>query len=170
MEVKMKKLIALTLAATLTSGCATILSESRYSVSIQSAPSDSKFTIENRSGATIHTGRTPQTIMLNSGAGFFSGEKYKVTLTKEGFEPKTITIDSGLDGWYFGNILFGGLIGILIVDPASGAMFTLPESVSTTLDNAQTKVASASKSAVTITTLDTIPEEQRGLLIPLANK
>lgn len=30
-----------------------------------------------------------------------------------------------MDGWYFGNILFGGLIGFLIVDPATGAMYTL---------------------------------------------
>jgi hypothetical protein len=30
-----------------------------------------------------------------------------------------------VDGWYFGNLLFGGLIGLLIVDPATGAMYKL---------------------------------------------
>jgi hypothetical protein len=32
-----------------------------------------------------------------------------------------------LDGWYIGNILLGGLIGMLIVDPISGAMFKIAE-------------------------------------------
>jgi hypothetical protein len=34
-----------------------------------------------------------------------------------------------MDGWYIGNILFGGLIGILIVDPLTGAMWKLDDVV-----------------------------------------
>lgn len=30
-----------------------------------------------------------------------------------------------LDGWYFGNILIGGLLGMLIIDPATGAMWKI---------------------------------------------
>lgn len=30
-----------------------------------------------------------------------------------------------MNGWYIGNLLFGGIIGLLIVDPATGAMWTL---------------------------------------------
>ncbi len=32
-----------------------------------------------------------------------------------------------MNGWYAGNIVFGGLIGILIVDPATGAMWDIKE-------------------------------------------
>ena len=42
-------------------------------------------------------------------------------------------LESEVDSWYFGNILFGGLIGMLIIDPATGAMWKLPENVSTDL-------------------------------------
>lgn len=32
-----------------------------------------------------------------------------------------------MDGWYVGNIIFGGLIGLLLVDPITGAMWKLPD-------------------------------------------
>ena len=39
---------------------------------------------------------------------------------------QTVTVDTKANGWYIGgNILLGGLIGWLIVDPATGAMWTL---------------------------------------------
>ena len=34
-------------------------------------------------------------------------------------------VSSSLNGWYWGNILVGGLIGMLIVDPISGAMYEI---------------------------------------------
>jgi hypothetical protein len=30
-----------------------------------------------------------------------------------------------MDGWYLGNIVFGGLVGLLVVDPLTGAMWKL---------------------------------------------
>ena len=55
--------------------------------------------------------------------GYFSGKKYTVKISKEGYAVQTITVDTTPNGWYIGgNILLGGLIGWLIVDPATGAM------------------------------------------------
>lgn len=34
-----------------------------------------------------------------------------------------------LNGWYFGNIIFGGAIGMLVVDPATGAMWKIIDPV-----------------------------------------
>ena len=48
-----------------------------------------------------------------------------VEVSKEGFEKKTIQIESKTNGWYIGNLLFGSLIGFLIIDPLTGAMWTL---------------------------------------------
>jgi hypothetical protein len=48
-----------------------------------------------------------------------------VTYTKNGYDTKTVPVEFKLDGWYFGNILLGGLIGMLIIDPATGAMYKL---------------------------------------------
>jgi hypothetical protein len=34
-------------------------------------------------------------------------------------------IQNSIDGWYWANFLIGGVIGLLIVDPATGAMFEI---------------------------------------------
>lgn len=94
-------------------------------MTFQSTPEYSNITILNRAGSKIHVGQSPVTVNLKRGAGFFKPEKYQVTFEKEGYESKTITVSSSINGWYVGNILFGGWIGLLIVDPATGAMYTL---------------------------------------------
>jgi hypothetical protein len=44
--------------------------------------------------------------------GFFSGENYMIKFDKEGYQPVTRQVGSKVEGWYWGNILFGGLIGM----------------------------------------------------------
>ena len=145
------------------SGCATIVSDSTYPVAINTNPEGATFSITNRAGMKIQTGRTPSLLNLRAKRGFFSGETYTVTVEKEGYDPKTFEVDSKLDGWYFGNIIFGGLIGMLIVDPASGSMWKLPENNMVTLDSV---VASTNDTpALNVVTIDQIPEEQRKDLV-----
>lgn len=68
-------------------------------------------------------GCTPASVMLKASEGYFKKASYQVKFTKEGYEEKVIPLTCKVDGWYFGNIVFGGLIGFLIVDPATGAMY-----------------------------------------------
>ena len=65
------------------------------------------------------------TVTLKKGRGYFKPENYTVRFTKEGFQPRELKCEGEVNGWYFGNIIFGGLIGLLAVDPATGAMYTL---------------------------------------------
>lgn len=111
------------------SGCASIVSKSNYPVSIESQPS-AVFTITNKAGDVIHSGTTPEAVTLAAGAGFFVGERYEIVFSRDGHEDRTYTLQSELDEWYIGNILFGGPLGLLIVDPAAGAMYKLPKNVS----------------------------------------
>lgn len=110
-------------------GCASIVSKSEYPVAIDSKPSGAEFTVTNRDGVVVHRGETPETITLPAGAGFFQSQRYTIELEHEGCKARTAVLDTSMDGWYIGNIVFGGLIGLLIVDPATGAMWKLPESV-----------------------------------------
>jgi len=128
----LKAIMALTAALT-TTGCASIVSESRYPVSIQSNPPGASYEIIDQSGFSVLRGQTPDQVTLDAGAGYFDGEAYKVVFRKEGYASTTQALDSGIDGWYWGNILFGGLIGLLVIDPISGAMFSLPDHVSADL-------------------------------------
>ena len=45
--------------------------------------------------------------------------------TKDGYTQKVVNISAELDGWYIGNIMLGGVIGMLIIDPLSGAMYKI---------------------------------------------
>ena len=111
------------------SGCASIVSDSTYPVMVSSEQKGTSFDVTNSDGIVVHSGETPTIIQLPASSGYFQGETYYVAFQKNE-EKKTQLLDSGIDGWYFGNLLFGGLIGFLIVDPASGSMFDLPEYVS----------------------------------------
>jgi uncharacterized protein YceK len=110
----------------LTSGCATIVSKSEWPVQIASTPDGADVSITDiRDGKKVFTAKTPTSVVLTAKGGFFKGKIYRVDVVKEGYATQSTEIKSALNGWYIGNILFGGVIGLLIVDPASGAMWTL---------------------------------------------
>lgn len=105
--------------------CATIVSKSRWPVTLQTTPSNAKVVITNRKNVEVFNGNTPVTVKLKSGASYFRKESYTVMLSMDGYETNKVYIECKLNGWYFGNLVFGGLIGFLIVDPASGSMYRL---------------------------------------------
>lgn len=123
--VKKALLVSLLTITTTFTGCASIISGSTQTISFKSVPELSEITITNKAGEKVHVGQTPTTVTLKKGAGYFKPENYRVTFVKEGFETQIIDVKATLNGWYLGNIIFGGLIGILIVDPATGAMYSL---------------------------------------------
>lgn len=129
----MNKSIAIITLCLATSGCATIVSDSSYPVTISSSPSNASFVVTNESGKAVHSGVTPDTVTLKSSAGYFNGETYTVKYKKEGYSDGVSVIDSELDGWYFGNFLIGHLWGFFLIDPISGAMWELPDDTSTRL-------------------------------------
>lgn len=158
-----KKVLACLVASVLMTGCASIVSESNYPVSISSSPSNAHFVITDKQGLEIHTGKTPATVLLKSGAGYFSSASYTLTIKKDGFENKKVVITGSMDGWYLGNILIGGLIGMLIVDPITGAMWKLPENQSVSLD--ERVVSSTSQGHLKVVSIDSIPETMKSTLI-----
>lgn len=107
--------------------CATIVSKAVYPITINTIPSNAKVVIKDEIGNIIFYGNSPTTVYLDASAGFFRKASYFVTVSSEGYEEQLspIPIRIGIDGWYFANILFTGAIGLLIVDPASGAMYKL---------------------------------------------
>lgn len=123
----MKKaaLVSALAGAVVVSGCATIVSDDTYPVTINSNPPGAQVTVKNRDGMDVHKGTTPVTLVLPADNGFFSSGKYTLEFSKEGHHPAITNFNAELDPWYFGNIIFGGLLGMLIVDPASGSMWKL---------------------------------------------
>jgi len=124
-----KTILSLTMLAiavpTLLTSCATIFGKSSYPVSINSNPNGATVSITDKKSKEVFKGQTPATVTLKSGAGFFSKAEYQVKLTSPGYAEQIVPINFKLNGWYFGNLLIGGVLGMLIIDPATGAMWKL---------------------------------------------
>lgn len=144
--------------------CASIVSESTYPVTINTTPRHVDLLITDAYGAVVFQGQTPTTIPLKSSRGYFKPARYKVTLEYYGHRPHTFFIEADINGWYFGNFLFGGPIGFLVVDPLTGAMWKIPaQYYNFTLaptDEASTK-------SLQLLDLQQVPEHLRDKLIPL---
>ena len=110
---------------TLFSSCATIFGHSTYPVSVNSTPSGATVNITDKKGKVVYNGSSPTIVNLKSSAGFFSKAEYQVKISSNGFAEQIIPVNYKLNGWYFGNILIGGLIGMLIIDPVTGVMWKL---------------------------------------------
>lgn len=137
----MKKVICVLLVFAVSpflTGCASIIHGGAQDVPISSTPDGASVTIQD-DNQTILSGETPFTANLERGDGFFRRGEYTVEINKPGYEKKTVRISGRVSGWYLGgNILFGGALGWIIIDPATGAMWTLnPAEIRTNLSEKQ---------------------------------
>jgi len=117
-------------------GCATIMGTDTHNMPISSAPSDAIVLITDEKGVEIFKGNTPTTVTLKKSDGSYFGKKsYNVVVSKSGYNSQTIPVTGSPNGWYVaGNLVFGGLLGYLIIDPLNGKMYNLsPENISATL-------------------------------------
>jgi hypothetical protein len=105
------------------SGCASIIKGSTQSVEFASRPNGAKLFLDGK-----EMGVTPQTLDLRRKARRktdIAGKKeYTVKIEMEGYAPYETKLTRKLNGWLFGNLVFGGLIGI-VIDATSGAMYNL---------------------------------------------
>lgn len=81
----------------------------------------------DKKGREVFAGSTPATVSLKSATGYMSKADYRIKVESPGYADKIYPLTSRLNGWYFANILLGGLIGMLIIDPASGAMYKMED-------------------------------------------
>ncbi len=168
----MKKMLTAVACATLLSGCASIIKGGGpQSITITSAPSEAAVSISNKKGEAIASGTTPYTVALKPSRGYFKGEDYLVTITKPGFVQQQIAVNSSVNGWYIGgNLLIGGLIGYLIVDPLTGAMWTLgPDKVSATLP-AAAQASNGDGHALNIVLAQDVPGDVMATATPVIAK
>lgn len=123
------KCLILLLAATALSGCSTVFGDRYNYIELKSEPTAAAYTVRNGAGAVMASGVTPNTIKLKSSAGYFKRGRYSVLFSSPGYIDQSADLVAGLRGIYWGNILVSGPIGLLIVDPASGAMWALPRAL-----------------------------------------
>ena len=109
----MKKALFLFLILVVCAGCATIISGSRQDVFFNSTPA----------GATVFNNGIPMGVTPLV-ASLPRKNVHPISIQLPGFQPFNFMIRKTFNGWYLGNLIFGGLIG-LIVDPITGAIYNL---------------------------------------------
>jgi hypothetical protein len=126
---KSSRLLLIFIPALFITNCATIISGSKKAIDIRTDPIFANISITDRKGHEVYKGTSQTVILLRTGAGYFVPARYTVKISYPGFKDKTIEIRAGLNGWYFANIFIGGSLGMLIIDPATGAMWKLKKVV-----------------------------------------
>ena len=140
----------------LLSGCASIVSKSDYPVTFISNPNGANIIVKDIDRKEVYKGTTPATLTLPASSGFFQGARYNIIVSKEGYNTTQQTLKSGIDLWYLlGNFIFGGLIGYIIVDPLTSAMFTLPKEERVNLSQAS---LSGVRTGLNIVSINDVPK------------
>lgn len=123
----------------LLSGCASIIHGTRQEVTINSTPPQGDVVVKKEGGVEVFQGATPATCTLER------KYSYDVTINLAGYQEAKVHISKEFDPIYLGNIICGGVIG-LVIDAVNGAMYKLvPETISVSLvqasiDNGESEV------------------------------
>ncbi|MCM8662607.1 hypothetical protein [Accumulibacter sp.] len=112
-------------------GCATITTGSSQNVTLITEPGGAACVFSRGGEIMGMINPTPGTLMLSKGHG-----DIRVRCTKEGFLDSSGVVGAKFQKMTFGNILFGGIIGI-VVDAASGATGEYEPQITITLVPAQ---------------------------------
>jgi hypothetical protein len=102
--------------------CATIVSGRTQKVPVTTVPDGATVTMDTA------TQKSPATMLLDRRQPF-----YVIKIEKEGYKTVTVTLKRGNNGWLWGNILFGGVIGLVIDFATNSAYKFTPQGVNMTL-------------------------------------
>jgi hypothetical protein len=108
-------------------GCATIVRGSSQTVTANTQPPGAVCEFKREHQPDVIANPTPQTVTLEK-----SKDDVTVVCRKDGYLDASSQLGSKFEGWTFGNIIFGGLVGV-VVDAGSGAMHDYPQSVTLVL-------------------------------------
>lgn len=123
------KVLVFMLTVLLISGCAYLAGGGdNQDVVVTSSPEGASVIITTTGGVPMFEGITPATVNLKR------KYKYNVTVNMAGYKENTLLIDQTLNMYVVGNLLCGGIPG-MVVDGLTGAMWVLePEQIVVTLE------------------------------------
>ncbi|MEK7323369.1 MAG: PEGA domain-containing protein [Pseudomonadota bacterium] len=137
-------------AAVAIGGCASIMHGTSQKIGISSSPTGATVTVDNKP-----LGNTPLFADLKR------GEEHIVTIEMAGYEKSQLTLTKSVSGWVWGNIVFGGLIG-LAVDAISGGLYNLsPEQLNAELRKNGANVSSSKDGIIVVAVLRPDPAWQK---------
>ena len=119
----------------LLAACASVVNGKKQDISINYNTDGVKVKVFDNNGTVVYDNISPYSIELERGKGYFKGRSYSIEASKEGYQTQTYSLKPEISNWYFfGNIVIGGLIGWVVVDPLTGGMYRLsPETLNINL-------------------------------------
>jgi hypothetical protein len=117
--VRIATLVALAACPFMT-GCASIISGRSADVAIDSFPSNAHVVVHDNDGRQVASINTPGVVSLKRNRRYFLPARYTATIEAPGYAPSQVPIRYTVNPWIIGNIVVGGIPG-LIVDNATGA-------------------------------------------------
>lgn len=128
-------------------GCATIMQGMRQDIGVSSSPSGATITVDG-----VGYGITPMAVRLSR------RRMHTIEISLKGYEPYSIILTKRTSGWVWGNVIFGGIIG-LVVDLATGGIYQLtPDQIYATLSKNDLSKTFKSNSLYIAATLNPLPE------------
>ncbi len=100
-----------------TVSCSSIFNGSQQDVEVKASESGAEIIINGN-----NMGKTPATIKLQR------GKDHIVEIKKSGYDTYRITTGQSITGWFWGNLLCGGLVG-MVIDLATGNAYDVEPSV-----------------------------------------
>lgn len=148
--------------------CATVFSENVYPLNVNSSPS-ATIEVKDQTGRLLYRRGTPVSLLLSTKS---NGSKatYYITFNKKGYKKRTVPVTFKTDGWVWGNLLFGGIIG-LVIDYSTGAAYKIS---TTFLNERLTKIKKSTigydNKELKIYDLADIPNDLRKDLVLISKK
>lgn len=147
--------------------CASMFGKSSYPLYISAQPTGADINITDQKGQTVYDGQSPATVMLKSSSDYLKSATYNVAISYPGYKAQNITVTSKINGWYWANIAFGGLIGMLIVDPLTGAMYKLDNTRINVVLQEETQNRNLSENELNIIHINDLPENMKEYLVKI---
>lgn len=144
---KLKFIVVAGVSVALMTGCASIMHGTTQKVGISSSPTGATVSVDNKT-----LGITPLFADLKR------GQEHIITIEMPGYEKTQLTVTKKVSGWVWGNILFGGLIG-LGVDSLSGGLYDLtPEQLNAEMKKSGSSVSMVTDGVYVVAVLSASPE------------
>lgn len=158
----MRKILSVLTLAMFTVRCASIAHGTHQTIPISSNPP----------GATVAVSCGKAKPVLNKTPTTFDAPRHanpcSIIVSKEGYEDSSFAFTRRMSGWFWGNILIGGILG-MIIDGADGAIYNVvPEVANITLQRrlaGESAAAEPSRPTLEpgeeIVSADLVPPERR---------
>ena len=143
-------ILSLVLITLFTQSCGTIIHGTTQEVGISSQPTNAKVSINGED-----RGSTPMVADLKR------KNTHMVRIQLDGYETYETTLTRSTSGWVWGNIVFGGIIG-LVVDASAGGMYKLsPEQLNAELRSQNADIAQSDEGLYIAVVLEAEPEWEK---------